>query len=326
MEFERILRFWFERGIAGFRIDVAHGLIKDRELRDEPDVADRMFSMNRPETHDILRGWRRLADSYDPERILVGEAYVLDVESWARFYGSGSDELNLAFNFGLVHSEFDAAPMRKIVAATEQALPAAAWPCWTGSNHDAGRFTTRWCGGDEARARAALLMLLTLRGTPFLYYGDELALAAGEVPPERVRDIAEPSRDPCRTPMPWTRQGGWQDPWLPLGDTTRNVDDQRADPSSTLSFTRDLIALRKRVDDLRGGSYEELPAPDGAWVWRRGENVVVAINLGGEHVEIDGVEGQVELSTTREREGESLDGAFRLDASEGVVVQRPKTK
>jgi glycosidase len=126
--------------------------------------------------------------------------------------------------------------------------------------------------------------------------------------------------------MPWTLQGGWQDPWLPLGDTTRNVDDQRADPSSTLNFTRDLIALRKRLDDLRGGSYEELSAPDGAWAWRRGDNAVVAINLGEDRVEIDGVDGTVELSTSRERDGETLDGALRLDASEGVVVQprRPR--
>ena len=112
-------------------------------------------------------------------------------------------------------------------------------------------------------------MLVTLRGTPFLYYGDEFALTDGYVPPERVRDVAEPSRDPCRTPMPWTRDGGWKDPRLPLEDTARNVDDQRADPASTLHFTRDLIALRKKVADLRVGAYDELAAPDGAWAWGR---------------------------------------------------------
>jgi alpha-glucosidase len=330
-EFERILRFWFDRGVSGFRIDVAHALIKDRELRD--DVAAtrdddphtralgirRVHSMNRPETHEILRSWRRLADSFEPRRILVGEAYVLDIGAWARFYGTGSDELNLAFNFALVHADFDAEQMRPIVAATEAALPADAWPCWIGSNHDAGRLTTRWCGGDEALARCALLMLLTLRGTPFLYYGDELALADGPVPPDRVRDCAMPSRDPCRTPMPWTRQGGWRDPWLPLEDTSRNVEDQRSDRGSTLHFTRDLIALRATLPDLRSGDHVELPAPSGAWAWRRG-GAVVAINFGPAPVEIVGIEGSIALATDRSREGRRVMGRLRLATAEGAVV------
>src|SRR5918911_5436937 len=212
-EFERILRFWLDRGVAGFRIDVAHGLIKDRELRDdEPSTDDddphtrahgmrRIYSMNRPETHEILRDWHSLAYAYEPPRILLGEAYVLDVTAWVRYYGTGSDELDLAFNFALAHAELEAEQLRAIVAATEAALPEGAWPCWMGSNHDVGRLTTRWCRGDEALARCALLLLVTLRGTPSLYYGDELALPEGHVPPERLRDVADPPRDPARTPM-----------------------------------------------------------------------------------------------------------------------------
>ena len=127
-EFERILRFWFDRGVAGFRIDVAHGLIKDRDLRDDPPATDEddartralgvrhVFSLNRPETHEILRDWRRLADSYEPPRVLVGEVYVLDTAAWALYYGSGSDELNLAFNVALVHAGLEAEQMRTIVA------------------------------------------------------------------------------------------------------------------------------------------------------------------------------------------------------------------
>ena len=115
-QFEEILRFWFDRGVAGFRIDVAHALIKDRELRDELVAEDRVFSMNRPETHEILRDWHELADSYDPPRSLVGEAYVLDLPTWAGYYGSGSDELDLAFNFAFVHADLDAEQMRPIVA------------------------------------------------------------------------------------------------------------------------------------------------------------------------------------------------------------------
>lgn len=324
-EFERILRFWFDRGVAGFRIDVAHALIKDRELSDEPDPAgDRIYSMNRPETHEILRDWRHLADGYNPPRVLLGEAYVLDSAGWASFYGSGSDELNLAFNFALVHADLEAEQMRRIVAEAEAALPADAWPCWTGSNHDRGRFATRWCGGDEALARCALLLLLTLRGTPVLYYGDELALANGHVPSDRVRDVAETSRDPGRTPMPWTPEGGWKDPWLPLEDTSRNVEEQRSDPASTVHFTRDLIALRRRLFDLRTGRHTALPAPQGAWAWRRGEAATVAVNLGADHVEIEDIEGTVVLATDRSREGEPIAGRLELDAAEGAVVVGPE--
>jgi alpha-glucosidase len=319
-EFERILRFWFERGIAGFRIDVAHGLFKDRLLRD--DDGERNHSMNRPETHEVYRDWRRQADELEPPRVLLGEVYVLDIPAWASYYGSGSDELHLAFNFALVHADLDAGQMREVVARTEEALPPGAWPCWIGSNHDAGRLTTRWCGGDEALARCALLMLVTLRGTPSLYYGDELALPDGYVPPEDVRDVAVPPRDSCRTPMPWSREGGWKDPWLPLLDTSRNVEDQRADSDSTLHFTRALIALRKQLADLRSGAYVELPSPEKAWAWQRGEATVVAINLGRDATEIEGVDGSLALGTQRDREGERVDGRLRLAPAEGVVVTR----
>ena len=333
LEFERILRFWLDRGIAGFRIDVANALVKDLELRDDLPATEedhphvraqgirRVNSMNRPETHEILRRWRGIADSYEPQRVLLGEAYVLDVPAWARYYGAASDELNLAFNFALVHSDFAAEPLRAVVAATEAALPEGAWPCWTGSNHDAGRLATRWCRGDERLARCALLMLISLRGTPCLYYGDELALADGRIPDDRVRDIAEPSRDRCRTPMPWTAEGGWADPWLPLADTSRNVESQRADHGSTLHFTRDLIAARRRLPDLRHGTYTELPTPAGAWAWCRGDGVVVALNLGARRVEIEQVAGTIVLSADRGREGEAVAGRLSLEPAHGVLVE-----
>ncbi len=325
-EFEHILRFWFERGIAGFRIDVCHALYKDRELRDDPPAGRpgelrQVFSMNRPETHDVLRGWRRLGDSFDPARVLVGEVYVLDVPRWASYYGSGSDELDLAFNFALVHSRLDADEMRAVVAETEAALPNGAMPCWIGSNHDAGRLASRWCGGDEALARCALLVLLGLRGTPCLYQGDELALPNGHVAEDRIRDVATPPRDACRTPFPWTPAGDWVDPWLPLEDTSRNAEEQRADPASTLSFVRDVIALRRSTPELRSGRYEELDAPSGAWAWRRGDGIVVAVNLGSEQVEIRGVKGVVAIGTERARDGEDVAGTLVLDPGAGVVVR-----
>jgi alpha-glucosidase len=324
-EFERIMRFWFDRGIAGFRIDVAHAIVKDRELRDDPVIPGfgmrRRYSMFRPETHDILREWRALARTYDPPRLLLGEAYSLEVEQWVGYFGEHDDQLDLAFAFMLMHADLDAEQLRAVVAEVEAALPAHAWPCWAGSNHDIGRLATRWAGGDEARARCALMLLLTLRGTPCLYYGDELALTAGEVPADRILDVATPSRDPGRTPMPWTSEGGWREPWLPLTDTSRNVEEQRAEAASTLRFTRDLIALRRAFPELRSGSFEELAAPDGAWAWRRGDGAAVALNLGAELVVVRGIDGSIALSTNRAREGESVAGHLELAPSEAAIVR-----
>ena len=120
--------------------------------------------------------------------------------------------------------------------------------------------------------------------------------------------------------MPWTREGGWRDPWLPLTDTSRNVEDQRADPGSTLCFARDLIALRRRVVDLRSGRYEELAAPDGTWAWRRGDGVVVAVNLGSEAIVLEGVEGSIAIATNRDRDGEPIPGGLELAGAEGAIV------
>jgi alpha-glucosidase len=345
--FDDILRFWFDRGVAGFRIDVCHAIIKDRELRDDPAVKPddhpevrkralkQVFSMNRPEVHDVLRRWRSLADDFDPARILVGETYVLDLDTLIPYYGNGDDELNLAFNFLFVHADLDAAELRAVVEGVEKRLPAGAWPVYTGSNHDAGRLTTRWARDDPRRARAALLMLLSLRGTPFLYYGDELALP--EVPTDFetaldpvARRTGDPSRnrDVCRTPMPWSDEpgGGFTSdgatPWLPFGDLHAvNVAAQREDPDSTLHLVRDLIALRKANRDLTAGAYATLPAPHGAWAWRRGDGFAVGVNLTDGPVTIEGMSGRVAIATVRARDGEAVDGALRLDASEAAVVQ-----
>jgi alpha-glucosidase len=333
--FVEILRFWFDRGVAGFRIDVANSLIKDRDLRDNPPVEpgnpwgrrlgqQPLYSMNRPEVHGVYRGWRELADGLDPPRVFVGEAWVYDIARWATFYGSRDDEFHLVFNFRLVTAPFEAESLRAVVEATELALPGSAWPAWAGSNHDIVRFPTRWCGDDPDGVRCVLMALLTLRGTPFLYYGDELGLPQTRIPDQYALDAA--GRDGARTPMPWTQGPGAGFtapevvPWLPLGDSAMSVADQRDDPASTLSFCRDLIALRRRSDDLRTGAYASLPAPRGAWVWRRGQATVVAINLSERRLEVDGGEGHVLIGTTRRRDGERVRDALRLEPYEGVVV------
>jgi alpha-glucosidase len=285
-EFDRILRFWLDLGVAGFRVDVADGMIKDRWLRDNPPASAEdewtprsrgqrfVFNRYRPETHEILRRWRRIADAYRPPRVLLGEVMVREPEAWAAYYGRG-DELHLVTNFRFQFAPFEPASLSEVVEASLAALGDAPWavPLWHGSNHDFSRFPTRWCRGDERLVRLALTMLLTLPGSCILYQGDEIGLEDVPVPSERRRDPV--GRDPARTPMPWSGAAGagftQGEPWLPLGDhRARNVADQRRDPNSVLRLTRDLIRLRKRLR----GPYRREPGGSGCWRYRRGGTLV----------------------------------------------------
>ena len=281
--FDDILRFWLDRGIAGFRIDVAHGIVKDRELRDNPDPSISTYNANRDDVHEVLRRWRRVVDEYEPERVLLGETWVMDLQRLARFYGSGDDELHLAFNFPFTFSELNAGRLRSIVETTQSVLPERAWPVWMLSNHDIARFPTRMAGGDERKARALLFLLLTLRGTPVLYYGDELGMPQAEIPLGNERDMD--GRDGARTPLPLN--GGWRDPWLPLTARVSSVAQQREDEASFLSYCRRLIAQRRANPDLVDGDYESIPSPDGVWAFRRGEHTRVAVNLTEEETELE---------------------------------------
>jgi alpha-glucosidase len=180
-EFDRILRYWFDRGVAGFRIDVAHGLYKDARLRDNPlaTAADHPFvqrvglrpvySSNRSEVHEVFRHWRQIADSYEPRRALLGETWEFDLERFGDYYGRQTPELQMAFNFLFVEAEFKALELAGVVEATLRALPPGATPVWTASNHDVGRFPSRWCHANERAVRAALVLLATLPGTVVLY-------------------------------------------------------------------------------------------------------------------------------------------------------------
>jgi alpha-glucosidase len=295
--FDDILRFWLDRGVAGFRIDVAHGIVKDRELRDNPDPAVSTYNANRDDVHEVLQRWRRLVDEYEPARVLLGETWVMEIERLIRFYGSGEDELHLAFNFPFTFSPLEAGVLRGIVEATEAALPERAWPVWMLSNHDIARFPTRMAGGDERKARAALFLLLALRGTPVLYYGDELGMPEADVPPQQQRDMD--GRDGARTPLPWN--GGWTNPWLPMTAQVEPVASQRADDDSFLNYCRGLIMQRRANPDLLEGDYETLPSPEGAWAFRRGERTGVAVNLSDEPVEVE------------------LEETLRLEPWQGVV-------
>jgi alpha-glucosidase len=348
--FDEIYRFWYDRGVAGFRIDVAHGIVKDKELRDNPPATSddpphvqargqrMIYNIERPEVHDVLRHWRTLADSYRPRRVLLGETYVLDIRTLGRFYGTG-DELNLAFNFTFIHAPFEASALAQVVAESELVIPDVGWPVWTVSNHDLSRVMTRWGGGDERKVRCALLSLLSLRGTPVLYYGDELGMPDTRIQREELQDPVgkrhwpEPrGRDPERTPMPWRNGDGagftqpGVRPWLPIGDAAaRNVEDQRRDSGSTLAFVRDLLAIRRNSADLRSGRYQQMKSPAGTWVWRRGSGTTVALNLSEKPVRLPGVDGSVVLATDRSRDGRRIGGGLTLEAWEGALCSSAST-
>ncbi|MHB8220751.1 MAG: alpha-amylase family glycosyl hydrolase [Acidimicrobiales bacterium] len=344
--FDAILRFWFDRGVAGFRIDVCNVIVKDALLRDNPpatadDDAEAqlfgqrpVFNANRPEVHEVIRRWRRIADSYDPGRVLVGETPV-STEELARYYGDGADELHLAFNFPFIGSPLSADAMRHVIEEAETLLPPAAWPAWTGSNHDMSRLATRWAEDDPRRVRAALMMLLGLRGTTVLYQGDEIGLGNSQVRQEDLRDPLGvrywpyyEGRDAMRTPMPWQpgAGGGFTDPrtrpWLPLSDPEAcNVESQRDDPHSVLSLVRDLVALRRRVRDLRSGAYASLATPPDVWAWQRGTGHVVVVNLADGAATWEMPEGRVRIGTDRSRDGEPVSGDVGLAGWEGLVVE-----
>jgi len=345
-EFREILRFWFDRGVAGFRVDVAHGLYKDAELRDDPPatgsgpMAGRfgqrpVFSQNRPETHGVYRDWRKIAEGYLPPRLLLGETWVGDLGRLAAYYGH-DDELQLAFNFPFVFAPFAARELSEIVGATLARLPAGACPVWTASNHDVGRFATRWCGGDERKVRLALLVLATLPGTTVLYYGDEIGMPDVMVPPELRRDAMSRdrvawngSRDRARTPMQWdaSRTGGFTapgvTPWLPLGDAAAcNVAGQRRDPDSVLGFCRSLLALRRA--ELGGGiaPYEILPAAEGHWAYRVG-GLLVAANLTDQPAVVPCPAGEVLLSTAAGELGAELAAEQVLGPWQGIIARYP---
>ncbi len=297
-EFLRIIAFWLDRGVAGFRIDVAHGLYKDALLRDDPPTPrstgapyglEGIYSKHRPETHSVFRAWRHLVDGYRSAPILLGETWVLDPAQMARYYGNG-DELHLALNFGFFFSDFTAAAMRSVVEQTLAALPPGACPVWAGSNHDDSRFPTRWCRGDDQRVRLALTVLCTLPGTTILYYGDELGLGDVEVPDEQQRDPmswhgrpARVNRDVARTPLPWRPgsnygfTGAGVAPWLPLGGRDgRTIAEQRHDPGSVLCLTRELLALKDRSLE-----YRSHPSPPQTWIYGSGR-LTVAGNFSSE--------------------------------------------
>jgi alpha-glucosidase len=278
-----------------------------------------------PEMEARLAELRGVADEF-AERVLVGEVYM-EPSRLVRYYGTDGRGAHLPFNFALVTLPWDAGAIGAAVAAYEAALPAGAWPNWVLSNHDQHRVATRVGHG---QARVAAMLLLTLRGTPTLYYGDELGLPDARVPPERVVDVA--GRDPERSPMPWTRGGphagfSTAEPWLPMVDDAgaRSVEAQRADPGSMLTLHHRLLELRRGEPALHAGGWAAVEAPEGVVAFDRsagGSRFRVALNLTAAPV-IVATAGTwtVALSTHLDRDGDEVSDALGLRADEGVVLR-----
>jgi alpha-glucosidase len=333
-EIDDVMRFWLERGADGFRIDVASGLIRDERLRDNPPFHFRGWPRRRnwdlEEVHDIHRRWRKILDSYDGDRMAVGEIGVRDLRRLVRYYGD-DDELQLSFNFHFLEQPWVAERFRRVVEEWERLLPEHAWPDYTLSNHDRSRAVSRY--GPE-RAGVAAVMLLTLRGTPFIYYGEEIGMTDVPIPPDRVVDID--GRDPERTPMQWdaSTNAGFSTaaPWLPLAadHAKRNVAAQRDDPGSLFSLYRRLSWLRKSSPALRRGSYQTLAGPRGVFAYSReadGERVLIALNFtkAPQRTSLGSGTAKVALSTDHTRDRSAVDLAdVELGADEGVIISPPR--
>jgi glycosidase len=353
-----VLRFWMERGVDGFRIDVAHRIMKDPELRDNPpapnsgqvrhkDQAEydsqlHIHDMGHEDVHEVYREMRSLLDEYSAEhpRVSIGEIHIFELDVWSRYYGGALDELHLPFNFGLLAVPWDAKGVQQFVMALESAIPEGAWPNYVVGNHDEPRVASRI---GQARARVAMLLLLTLRGTPTLYQGDELAMEDVPVPPERVQDPwgirvgdLRLGRDPQRAPMLWDAgpNAGFAapgvEPWLPIADdfATRNVASQLDDPRSMLALTRRLLAERAASPALSLGDIEPVDAgSDACMVWIRqhgDERYLVALNFTDQPQTLRlPLAGGATLiaSTHMDREGEVDLGEFELRGDEGWLMR-----
>lgn len=332
------MRFWFDRGVDGFRVDILWHMVKAADFRDNPPNPDwkpgmadmhrvlQLHSTDQPEVFEIAAEMRALADSYG-DKVLVGEIY-LPIERLMAYYGKAGEGVHLPFNFQLIDAPWDAAALHRMVTDYEAALPAGGWPNWVLGNHDRPRIASRV---GEAQARIAAMLLLTMRGTPTIYYGDELGLADGVIPPDRVQDpreLREPGlgfgRDPVRTPMPWdgSPNAGFTsgEPWLPLNSdwTTRNVAVETGEPGSMLSIYRDLLRLRRAHRALSVGDVRLLSAHGHVLAYERtkgSQRIVIGLNLSDREQPFDLPQGRVLLTSG----GAYAPGA--LAADQGVILE-----
>ncbi|MBN1497277.1 MAG: alpha-glucosidase [Spirochaetes bacterium] len=348
------IRYWLDRGVDGFRLDAVIWFVKDDRFRSNPcgwgpnaprpyDLQKHVYDQNRPETHDVLRDLRRLLDKYD-SRMMVGETYENSprgAKIAASYLGTGTDELHLAFDFSLLFSKYGARRFRQCLARWYEAVPEAAWPSIVLNNHDQPRSFARWCRGRHGTERARLLaaLLLTARGTPFLYYGEEIGMDNGAVSRRQIQDPLgkkywpfHRGRDPSRTPMQWTSgpNAGFSEgvPWLPVAASYRevNVEGQMKDPGSLLHFYRRLVSLRRERAALSRGSFRLAGEDPDILAFYREEGsgrLLVALNFsrGRRTMKLhDFIPGKVVLSSAGRKAGDFA-CTMELEPYEALIVE-----
>ncbi len=345
-----VLRFWLDRGVDGFRVDVIWHIVKDSEFRDNPRNPSykpgqnplheylATYTADRPEVHKIIAEMRQVLDDYR-ERMMVGEVY-LPVERLVTYYGEAGNGVHMPFNFQLVTLPWNARAIAAAIQNYEASLPSYGWPNWVLGNHDNPRIASR-TGRDQTRVAA--MLLLTLRGTPTLYYGDEIGMHDVSVPPQLVQDPFELNvpgiglgRDPERTPMQWDQSmnAGFSEttPWLPIAPdyTYINVTSQRADARSLLSLYHKLIKLRRAQPALHLGSYQHIETQDHMLAYLRqheDKSFIVALNFGPEAQifqptkRYNSAGGRVVLSTQLDRENEQVSDSISLRPHEGIIIE-----
>jgi alpha-glucosidase len=355
------LRFWLDRGVDGFRIDVAHFIMKDPALRDNPlnpnthpdsltahawASQDHLYDLGHPDVHTVYREIRQLLDTYSGERprVAVGEIHEFDWPTWVSYYGEKLDELHMPFNFALLNVVWNAANVRAIVEAVEKVVRFGAWPNYVLGNHDTHRLASR-LGADQARV--AMMLLLTLRGTPTMYYGEELGMRDVHIPKNLVQDPFEKNvpdlglgRDPERTPMQWdaSENAGFSlhgaHPWLPIseGFTTVNVASELQYPTSDLNLIRRLLELRRNTPALHAGTYQSVQVEDSdCYVYVRacdGRRFAVALNFSAQPKTLNvpgGERGTVRVSTHMDGESQVDLRSLTLRPNEGCVVDLQST-
>jgi len=342
-----VMRFWLGRGADGFRIDMLDFMIKDPQMQDEPPNPDydpdkfmipwhavsHIHTTGQPGLATLMKEMREVFDEYEGS-VGIGEVqYNMPTGAFAAFYGEDDTLLHLPFNFGLITTRWNAPAFRAYITAYDAALPPNAQPNYVFGNHDRARLASRI---GSAQARVAAMLLLTLRGTPFIYYGEELGMQNVSIPPQYIQDpweITQPGqgRDGERAPMQWdaSPNAGFSSasPWLPVSDDYRtlNVEAQQSDPTSFLSLYKNLLRLRRSLPALTGGDFTpENNTPDtvfGYWRTAADQRLLVLLNYSGDIVSVGLPErGNILLSSHLDRSGSVEEGSIQLRGNEGMII------
>lgn len=347
-EMFRIMSFWLDKGVDGFRFDVINLLFKDKTLRSNSIrnflLDKKAFNRNQPEIYELLKDLRELLDHY-PDRTSIGEIYMLptgDSKLAASFLGNGSDMLHLAFDFSIIFATWKASAYYKAIRNYYRYLPPDGWPCFFFSNHDVGRSIKNrlFASHKYSKARIQAVLLLTLKGTPFIYYGDEIGMENANIPKHRIQDLYGKlfypfykGRDGARTPMQWddTAYAGFStnEPWLIVNKNykTVNVKTEETDKNSVYNTYRKLIALRKQHTVLQSGEIEFLgKGYQNILIYTRCsvcEKIIVLLNFGNSRMNIivkDSYHAEVLFSTHNKR-GTIIEEFIALEPYEALILK-----